>query len=265
MIDLYYEIHGKGEPVIFISGLGSDHSLWHWQLPEYSQEFQCVVFDNRGIGRSTAGKECLTEEKYTLNILADDIAALMDKLEIEKAHIFGVSLGGIIAQQFAVMYPERLKTLSLHSTLGKSSTLFSLYFRSQTTLLDKLSVEELLLSQAPQIWSEETLEKRFDLITEFRNLKKDSVCPVSKEVYVLQVATCMNFNFLPQLGSLSVPVLVTAGSEDILILPRNSEAIHKAIPGSEYVVFDGCGHAALMEKYQEFNTVTLNFLKNNRG
>ena len=265
MSDIYYEVHGEGDPVIFISGLGGDHTAWHWQISEYSKIFKCIVFDNRGIGRSKTSKENLTREKYTLEVLASDVALLMDQLGIDKAHISGASMGGIIAQQFAVTYTDRLKTLSLHSTLGKSATLLSLNFRSQINLLEKISVEELLFSLAPQIWSEETLENRADLIAEFRNLKKDSGSPASKEVYILQAAACLDFNLLPGLSAVKVPVLVTAGAEDILIHPRNSEAIHKAVPGSEYVVFQGCGHGPMMEKYKEFNSVAINFLKKNRS
>ena len=259
---IYYEIHGQGEPLILIAGLGGDHTQWHWQLPDYSKEFQCIVFDNRGIGKSSPVQYHLHEEKYTLELLAADVVRLMDYLEIEKAHISGASMGGIVAQIIALAYPERVKTLSLHSTLAWSAPLVKLNFNTQIDLLNKLTMEELMLSLAPWIWSEETLEERLDFILEFRDLKKDTGPPASKEIYILQAKACLDFDLRSGLHEIKVPVQVSAGAEDILIHPRNSELIHRSVSGSEYVVFRGCGHAPLMEKYKEFNFKTLTFLKN---
>lgn len=261
---IYYEVYGKGEPVIFISGLGSDHSLWHWQVEEYSKEFKCIFFDNRGVGRSTISKDISNEKNMTMKLLSSDVATLMEQLEIEKAHIVGASMGGIIAQFFAVTYPERVITLSLHSTLAKSSPLVNLHFKTQMGLLEKITIAELLVSIAPTVWSEETLIKRLDLLQEFRSLKKDSKPSISKELYILQAKACLNFNLLEEISRIKVPVLVTAGAEDILIHPRNSILIHRSIPESEYIEFTGCGHAALVEKHSEFNMKTLNFLKKYR-
>ncbi len=261
---IYYEVHGEGEPVIFISGLGADYTLWHWQVEEYSKEFKCIFFDNRGIGRSTIEKGLLNKENLTLKLLSSDVAGLMKELEIEKAHIVGASMGGIIAQSFAVTYPEKVMTLSLHSTLAKSSLLVNLHFRTQIDLLEKLSIGELLSSMAPTIWSEETLISRSDLLLEFRSLKKNAKPSVSKELYALQAYACLDFNLLDEISKIKVPVLVTAGAEDILIHPRNSKIIHQSIPESEYIEFLGCGHAALVEKHRDFNLKTLDFLKRNR-
>ncbi|MBI9106637.1 MAG: alpha/beta hydrolase [Spirochaetales bacterium] len=262
--EIYYEIYGEGEPVIFISGLGSDHTLWHWQVAEYSKEFQCIFFDNRGVGESTISPHYLNEDRLTMELLSEDVAGLMEQLEIEKAHIVGASMGGIIAQYFALAHPEKVITLSLHSTLAKSSPLVNMHFKTQIDLLQRLSMGELLISLAPVIWAEETLTSRLDLLKEFRSLKKDSVLPISKALYILQAHSCLYFDLLSQISKIDIPVLVTAGAEDILIHPRNSILIHHTITGSKYIEFEGCGHAALMEKHKEFNLRTMDFIRKRR-
>ena len=119
-------------------------------------------------------------------------------------------MGGVIAQYFAAIFPERVITLSLHSTLGKSAPLASLHFQSQINLLDEIGVDKLLMSLAPVIWSEETLRCRKDLLLEFRALKNGTIPLVSKEVYIHQARSLLDFDVLTDLSDLKAPVLVTA-------------------------------------------------------
>ena len=99
-VELYYEIHGSGFPLVLIRGLGSNADHWYSQVPPFSLRFRLVIFDNRGIGRS--GKP---DVRYTIPMMADDTAGLMDALGIPKAHILGLSMGGMIAQEFALRHP----------------------------------------------------------------------------------------------------------------------------------------------------------------
>ena len=174
-------------------------------------------------------------------------------------------MGGTIAQRFALEHPDRLLSLSLHSTLGRVSQASKLKFDIQLHLLRKLEVVDVLMSLAPMIWSEKTLSERRHLIEAFREERRKKGIPVSAEVYRLQLQAIAEADFLPHLGGIRVPVLVTAGADDGLIPAFESRLIHKAIPGSEYHVFSGCGHASSIENPRGFNTVSLRFLRRHGG
>ncbi len=262
---IYYEIHGQGDPLILIAGLGSDLTQWHWQLPEYSKEFRCIVFNNRGITKIDEEPVVSESGPITFDLLASDVLRLMDHLEIDSAHIVGASMGGVIAQVFAVAYPERVLSLSLHSTLASSNALIKLIFGTQISLVKSLGLVEFMLSLAPWIWSEETLSGKPELIEEFRSLRKEPKFTLTKDVYIRQAEAFLDFSLLERLNKIKAPVLVTAGASDILINPRNSELIHKSVRGSEYSVFHGCGHASLVEASGDFNNKTLSFLKKHKG
>ena len=105
-INMYYEIHGKGEPLLLIMGLGSDLTSWIFQIPEFSKKYRVIAFDNRGVGRSDA-----PDVPYSTAMMADDTTGLLDALGIERAHILGLSMGGFIAQELALKYPQRVKSL----------------------------------------------------------------------------------------------------------------------------------------------------------
>jgi pimeloyl-ACP methyl ester carboxylesterase len=258
---LYYETHGKGQPVLFVSGLGGDHNDWNWQLPSHAAEFQCILFDNRLVGKSRDEKAAAASSPYTIEALATDMANLLEALQIARAHVVSSSMGGAIAQMFALKYPRKALSLSLHSTIARTGELFRAKLQAQVELLKKLEVHELLFSLAPWIWSEETLRDRPATIESFRAFRKACGLAVSKEVYRMQAIALMEFDVAARLCEIAVPVLVTAGADDILIPPSESRRIHDAIAGSEFQVFPGCGHASLVEKPEQFNAVSLGFLR----
>ena len=110
-VDLYYEVHGSGEPLVMVLGLGQDIATWGFQIEELSKHLRLIVFDNRDSGKSS---RC--SDNYTTETMARDILGLMDHLRIEKTHLLGTSMGGMIAQHVALMAPERLKSLILAGT-----------------------------------------------------------------------------------------------------------------------------------------------------
>src|SRR3990172_6307927 len=111
-IEIYYEVHGSGEPLLLIMGLGANAGSWVMQVPELSMEYKIIAFDNRGSGRS--GKP---NEAYSIAQMADDAAALLDDLAIDSAHVFGMSMGGMIAQDLVLRHPERVTSLILGGTM----------------------------------------------------------------------------------------------------------------------------------------------------
>jgi len=110
-MEIYYEEHGQGPPLVMILGLGQDTATWSFQIPELSNRLRLIVFDNRDCGKSS---RCLDD--YTTRTMAQDTIGLMDHLGIDQAHICGTSMGGMIAQQVALVAPERVNSLILAST-----------------------------------------------------------------------------------------------------------------------------------------------------
>lgn len=110
-INIYYEIHGSGYPLILIRGLSSNADHWYCQVPAFSPHFSVITFDNRGIARSD-----IPDSPFTISTMADDTLGLMDLLKIPKAHFLGISMGGMIAQEIAVKYGQRVNGLILACT-----------------------------------------------------------------------------------------------------------------------------------------------------
>src|SRR5262245_22114978 len=110
-LDIYYEEHGAGEPLLLIMGLAADSTAWMFQVPAFAEKYRTIVFDNRGVGRSSkpAGP-------YTIHEMADDAAGLLDALHVQRAHVVGVSMGGMIAQELELRHPERVHGLVLACT-----------------------------------------------------------------------------------------------------------------------------------------------------
>jgi pimeloyl-ACP methyl ester carboxylesterase len=120
-LEIYYEVHGQGEPVLLLMGTGADHTFWTPQIGPYAERFQLIVIDSRGTGRSSRPKAWA---QTTMRAMAEDAAQLLDFLSIEKAHIGGMSLGSTVSQEFALAWPERVLSLSLHCTWARSDEWF---------------------------------------------------------------------------------------------------------------------------------------------
>ena len=161
-VQLYHEVHGQGEPLVLIMGLGANTSGWDMQIPALSREFQVVAFDNRGSGRSDK-----PPTPYSMRLFADDTAGLMDTLGIASAHVYGQSMGGLIAQELALSYPQRVRTLVLGSTSCGGQQAIPALPEHVTLMaaLNMLSVEEAAEKGLPLMYSEEFIaRKRQELI-----------------------------------------------------------------------------------------------------
>jgi len=256
-INIYYEVHGEGEPLLLIMGLGADVTGWLFQTSEFSKEYRVIVFDNRGVGRTDA-----PDSPYSIEMMADDAAGLLYALGIEKAHIIGLSMGGMIAQELALKYPQRVKSLILATTAaGPSEGIFRAGHVIDTwarMVQEGVSLETRIGEQLIWIFTDKFFEneEQFNMTL---NVMLSNPYPQPAYALARQVAACLEHDARDRLGQIAVPTLVLVAKEDILLPVKLSEAIAAGIPSAELVVLEGGGHGFNFEIPDKFNQAVLDF------
>jgi pimeloyl-ACP methyl ester carboxylesterase len=256
-INLYYEIYGEGEPLVLIQGLGLDSSAWLNQTPAFSQKYQVIIFDNRGIGRTDAPKS-----SYSTEILVDDTVALLNALALDNAHVLGFSMGGFIAQKLAHKYPEKIKSLILAGTAAKLSPRATKIIQVWLRMLkEQVNPETRMRAQLPWLFT----EKFFENSEQVEALIQLSLAyPYLPTIHGFagQVAACVEHNSLNYLNQIVSPALVLAGQEDMLIPVKLSQELARGLPNAELLILEGGGHNFFYEIPEQFNRAVLNFLDN---
>ncbi len=256
--NLYYEMLGDGFPLLMIQGL-SENVYW-WDRPmieELAKHFKTVIFDNRGVGRSDN-----LDGDVSVDLMAADALGLMDALNINQAHILGHSLGGMIAQDIALKFPERVKKLVLCSTScgGSKAELPSI---ETQRLLAKFSrkkhTRDLVEEGMHHIFTKEFMDQN----SEFMKKKVDDILiiPTGPTTFKAQMGAWMRYNSCRKLKGLNVPTLIIHGKEDILVPPRNGAILAERIPSAEIVYFSGNAHLIHTEEPDKFINVLMKFLK----
>lgn len=240
-IELYYEIHGSGKPLILIAGLGYSHWQWHKMVPLLAEHFQVITFDNRGVGQSEkpAGP-------YAAQLLARDTVGLLDELHIEKAIIAGHSMGGFVAQAIALDFPQRVEKLILCSTNFGGPNHVPVTSEAMKVLTDVSSdpltrfKNGLAVSTAPN-WS----EKNPEMIEEW--VKWRVANPIEPAPYQAQLA--IGLGLLPEaaafenkLSRINIPTLILFGAHDKVVPPANADLLMQKITGSLALIFPDAGH-----------------------
>jgi pimeloyl-ACP methyl ester carboxylesterase len=258
-IHLYYEEHGQGEPLLLIMGLGASTLSWSEQIPVFGREFRVIAFDNRGAGRSDK-----PAVRYSIALFADDTAGLMDALGIESAHVYGQSMGGFIAQELALRYPQRVRTLVLGSTScgGRQAVAAPPENLAGIGMMNVLSPREAAEKGLPLLYSEEFIARHHDALIQ-RSLRESELRP-PLEAFGRQIQAAVRHNTFDRLPDIRCPTLVITGSDDKVVPADNSRILAERIPGAALAVLPGAGHGYLLEKAAESNTVVLEFLRRHR-
>lgn len=258
-IEIYYELHGAGEPLLLIMGLGANATAWWMQIPEFSRHYQVIAFDNRGAGRSEK-----PNEPYTIMQMADDADALLEELGIQSAHVFGMSLGGMIAQELALRHPERVRSLVLGGTTCGGPKAVP---PPPSTMQHFISVATMPIEQAVEngmrlLYSDAFLEANREWLVK-RALENAHLMPPP---YALQrqVMAALSFNTHDRLHEVHVPSLVITGTEDKIVPAQNSRILAGRIPDARLIEFEGAGHGFLVERGEEANRAVLEFLEPHR-
>jgi len=259
-IQLYYEVRGEGEPLVLIMGLGASTRGWDMQVPTFSREFQVVAFDNRGSGRSDK-----PASSYSIRLFADDAAGLMDALDIASAHVYGQSMGGLIAQEVALSHPRRVRTLVLGSTSCGGQRAVAALPEHLTLMasLNTLSPEEAAEKGLPLMYSAEFIaRRRQELIA--RALAEAELRP-PPDAFARQVQAAVRHEAYDRLPQIRCPTLVISGSDDEIVPAENSRILAEQIPGAELVLLPKAGHGYLVECADESNAIVLDFLRRHRS
>ena len=255
-ITLNYQIDGPdsaAETIVLINGLADDLESWGFQIPALVDAgFRVLRFDNRGIGKSDAPAGA-----YSSRMLANDAKALVDLLGIKGFHLMGVSMGGMISEEYAIAYPGDLKSLTLACTYGKADAFCQTMFAMWADLARATSVPFVMRDVALWAFTGPFFEERPDDAAAFSAAM--AALPMSLEAYISQLAVIQAHDATDRLGQIKLPTLVLAGEEDILIPVRLSKKLKEAIPGAAWATVPG-GHACLWESPEPFNTTFINYI-----
>ena len=256
---LYYEVHGEGEPLLLVSGLGADHLAWTLQLPACAERFRTVVFDNRDSGQSSEA-----QGTYHVSHLALDALELADALELGPFHLVGGSLGGAIAQEMALSAPDRIRSLTLCMTWGGSGQWSIERARLSVAQARRTPREEIVDTLMLMTLSEEFYEQP-DAVAYLRRMTVDHPHPQSTEAFVRQIEAGGRHETRRRLPSLRMPVHVIGAEHDMLVPVWKSKEIAELIPHAKLTVLEGASHAVAIEQPQRFTAALLDFLSERRA
>jgi pimeloyl-ACP methyl ester carboxylesterase len=250
-VSIDYQVQGRGEPLVMIMGFTADRRGWMPQIPFFKKHYWVITFDNRGVGKSDK-----PPRPYSTKMMADDTVGLMDLLEIEKAHIMGASMGGMIAQELAINYPQRVMKLVLACT----------YARQDETSGDTLEqAKSLRLTPEQKVSAMVGLAFNrpiYRLVFAFLARVQTRFMGTSGKVGIAgQSEACLKHNTLERLPLIAAPTLVIVGTEDRIIKPVSSEVIAGKIPNAKLIKVEGGSHYFSFEMKDVFNREVLNFLQ----
>jgi pimeloyl-ACP methyl ester carboxylesterase len=251
-----YDQQGTGEPLILIPYLAADHACYAFQTGEYAKHFTCISVDLRGTGDTDK-----PEGAYSTEVLADDVAAFMHAMKIEKAHIAGLSLGAAVGAWVAAKYPERVSSLSLHSAWTKTDAFLKTVVGGWQVMAKALEgvPDMVILGIFPWCFTPELYASRPDYIESLAAFVRSRPAqPLN--AFLQQSDAVLRHDVESQLDRIAAPTLISFGRHDALTSTRFAPPMVQKIKRSELLIFEGCAHAALYENVQEFNEKTLQFL-----
>ncbi|HEX5453926.1 MAG TPA: pyrimidine utilization protein D [Stellaceae bacterium] len=250
---LYYERHGGGFPVLFVSGLSGVGAFWHDQIATFAKHFEVITHDHRGIGQSD-----LTRSGFTVDRMAADVIGLMDALEIERAHVIGHSTGGAIAQSLAVEHPKRLASVVLSATWTKPDAYFRRLFGMRKDILLRLGPSAYVQSNTLFLYPSWFVSRNNERLRQ-QEAQQLAVFPPT-EVAASRIDAILAFDRTEGLSRIKTPTLVIGSEDDIVTPSYFSEELARLIPGAEIKMFPRGGHAFTQVRAREFNQAVLPFL-----
>jgi 3-oxoadipate enol-lactonase len=256
-ISLYYEVDGEGPPLLLIAGLGGGTWSWCGQVPTFRGSYRTITFDNRGAGRSS-----MPEGPYRMEQFAEDAQSLLDHLGIERACVLGLSMGGMIAQELALLAPQRIEALFLGCTHGGGLSRVSPAPDALELLLNNagLTQKAIIEKNVPIFFSEACRRQRPEVVAAY--CAAQLAAPEQPEyAFHAQLAAISSFDTGERIAQIRVPTMIVCGSEDVLVPPENTETLGRRLPHAEVRVIPGAGHALHFECRDLLNSLADEFFK----
>jgi pimeloyl-ACP methyl ester carboxylesterase len=256
-IELYYEIHGEGRPLVLFEGLGYASWMWYKQVDKLSKHFKVIIIDNRGIGHSEK-----PDVEYSISMMADDAYEILRALNINEVNVLGVSMGGFIAQEFALKHPEMVDKLILCSTSFGGPNIIPIPQETLDIMLkgggEVIDKEEARNATASAL-NKESVHKNIAVIDWIIASKEEN--PQPRYAYHRQLLAGASFNAEERIHDIKAETLILAGRGDRVVPYENAYMISDKIPGSTVEIIDGGGHVFFMEEPETANEIIINFLK----
>jgi pimeloyl-ACP methyl ester carboxylesterase len=243
-MNILYEVQGKGESMLLLHGAGSIHAMWDFMVPILANSFKVITCDLRGHGDSDKGDP----SKYSIELFADDVMALLDGLATEKVHLIGYSMGGLVAGQLALTHPGRFYDLVLGGTPTKVPKFFKAMVSMVRLAMKSNRIASIMLREVPK-------DRRSHVV----KVTREMFSKAGEEVFAADVDASRAFlGKLPGLSSISIPVLLVYGGKDSL---EGGEELHKLLPMARLVIIEGATHGLTAEKPEEFARQILDFCR----
>jgi pimeloyl-ACP methyl ester carboxylesterase len=256
-ITMNYEQQGAGEPLVLIPFLAADNACYAFQVADYAKHFTCISVDPRG-----AGETDKPAGTYSMELFADDVAAFMKAIGLQRAHVSGLSLGAATGLWVAAKYPDLVKSLSLHSGWTKTDPFLKTVVEGWQSIAKGLgSVTEMVVQGIfPWCFTPELYAAKPDYIDQLAAFVR-SRPKQPFDAFIQQSNAVIAHDAAAQLGRIKAPTQITFGRYDMVTSTRFAEAMKNGIKGSELLVFENCAHAPIYQSVAEFNEKTLSFLK----
>lgn len=254
---IYWDEQGEGEPILLIMGLGYSSVMWYRARPVLAAQYRTLAFDNRGVGRSD-----VPAGPYPIALMASDAAAVLDAAEAESAHIFGVSMGGMIAQEFALEYPHRVRSLILGCTSAGGPTAVRAEPAATEMLMmrEKVDPEQAAQAAVPFIYDPATPRNLID-----EDLAVRRPWFPRPEAYLRQLQGILAWEAYTRLPAIRVPTMVIHGESDRLVPPGNGRIISERIPDAELLMIPHASHLFFSDQTAAAHDAILGFLAANAG
>lgn len=253
-MEIFYETRGKGSPLLLIGGFGCDHLIWGAVGPALAAGYQVILFDNRGTGRSSA-----PDRPYSVQDMAEDAAALLDQIGVEKAHVAGHSMGGQIALELALAHPDKVRSLALLCSLARCDARAKAIIEAWGELPRVLDVRTNARLIQPWMFTDAFYARPGAIDELLTAIAESPFLPPAHAIYH-QSRAVSAADLSDRLGNIRCPALVLAGQEDILVPLRFAKELADGIPRAELVVLEKVGHGMLIESPNAVSETMLRFL-----
>ena len=254
---IYWDEQGEGEPLLLLMGLGYPSDMWYRSRPVLAERYRTVVIDNRGVGRSD-----MPTGPYPIALMASDAAAVLDAAGVEGAHVYGISMGGMIAQELALQHPARVRSLILGCTAAGGPSAVKAGPEAAQMLMARggMSPEQAAEAAVPYIYDAGTPRARID-----EDIRIRRPWFARPEAYVAQLQGILAWEAYSRLPQITAPTLVIHGENDLLVPADNGKLIAGRIPGARLLLLPNASHLYPTDQTEASHRAVLDFLAEQTG